>query len=441
MVKRILAVIMAIMLTVGCLAGCGGDKASGGKKGEATKGVDLPELEITSDKVRYLCWEAQETLDDKTTASGFINDLLKTHYGCGLEVVKTTYEDLTQKAVQMILSGDSPDVVFFKMADFPNFILNGIVEDVSNHIDTSDPFWDYLDTNPLKYQGVTYNCYVGTKNNGMTYFNTKMFKNAGLETPYELFKKGEWTWEKYYELAKALTQDTDGDGTTDIFGGDVSPLYFYTTCGEDFVTINDDGTFSNNMRSANIQKVMNFMHNLDQAGYQGGDIWKGTAAMMVDEAWQVTGRAEELLNGSIAIAPSPRMSKDEDWYVNGGYTGMWLCKGAKNPGGAMAHAAVQHWINVSEEGKKVHEEYKEKNLKYPEEVQDVLDWLNEKENTTRILGRAAGVGNFGQDSIFKMFNDTCEWDVPWATTVESMYPVLQTQIDTINVKLAKANEY
>ena len=42
---------------------------------------------------------------------------------------------------------------FFKMADFPNFILNGIVDDVSKYIDTSDPFWDYLDKKfkTLKY--------------------------------------------------------------------------------------------------------------------------------------------------------------------------------------------------------------------------------------------------------------------------------------------------
>lgn len=441
MIKRLLLVMLSVLLLVCSFAGCSSDKKKTGKVNSGDAAIDLPELEITSDKVKYLCWESQETLDDKTTASGFMNDLMKQHYGCSLEVIKTTYEDLTQKAVQMILSGDAPDVVFFKMADFPNFILNGIVDDVSQYIDTSDPFWDYLDKNPLKYQGVDYNCFVNTKNNGMTYFNTKMFKNAGLETPYELFKKGEWTWEKYYELAKKLTQDTNGDGTTDIYGGKVSPIYFYTTSGQDFVTMNEDGTFSNNMRNSEIAKVMNFMHNLKEAGFQGGDIWKGTAAMFVDEAWQVTGRAEEILNGNIGIAPTPRMSKDSDWYVNGGYTGLWLCKGAKNPGGAMAYAAVQHWVSVSEEGKKVHKEYKENNLKYPDEVQEVLDFVNNSQNTVRVLGRAAGVGNFGQESIFKMFNDTCEWGVPWATTVESMYPVLQTQIDNINVKLATANEY
>lgn len=441
MFKKIVSLLLAAVVIMACFTGCGGNQNPGKTNVKKTDKDDLPKLDIKSDTVKWLCWESQDAIDDKTTATGFMNDLLQQYYGCKLEVVKTTYEDLTQKAVQMILSGNSPDVVTFKMADFPSFILNGIVDDVSKYIDTSDSFWDYLDESPLKYNGVNYNCYVRSSYNGMTYFNRKMFKNAGVETPYELFKKGEWTWDKLFEIAKVMTQDTNGDGTTDIYGARVAPLYFYESCGEDFININDDGTFTNNMRSPQISKVMNFLYNIQEAGYQGGDFWKGTSAVYVDESWQTTGYASELVDGNVGIAPPPRMSKDDKWYVNGGFTGLWLCKGASNPGGAMAFAAVQHWVKVSDEGKKIHKEYMSKNLKYPDDVQEVLDWMNDTENTVPVLGRVAGVGNFGQESIFKMFNDTCSWGVPWSTTVETMYPVLQTQIDTINVKLAKDKEY
>lgn len=119
MLKRTLSVLLVLMLIVGCFVGCGDKKGQTDKKGDGQAAVDLPKLEITSDTVKYLCWEAQETLDDKTTASGFINDLMKQHYGCGLQVIKTTYEDLTQKAVQLILSGDSPDVVFLQDGRLP----------------------------------------------------------------------------------------------------------------------------------------------------------------------------------------------------------------------------------------------------------------------------------------------------------------------------------
>lgn len=56
-------------------------------------------------------------------------------------------------------------------------------------------------------------------NNGFGWlYNKDMFEEAGLETPGELQAKGEWTWETMRESADALTEDTDGDGETDVYG-------------------------------------------------------------------------------------------------------------------------------------------------------------------------------------------------------------------------------
>jgi len=40
---------------------------------------------------------------------------------------------------------------------------------------------------------------------GGMFYNKTMFENAGLEDPYELIQKGEWTWEAMLDAAKALT--------------------------------------------------------------------------------------------------------------------------------------------------------------------------------------------------------------------------------------------
>ena len=49
-------------------------------------------------------------------------------------------------------------------------------------------------------------------------FNMQMLEDNNLEDPRELYKRGEWTWDKFIEYCKALTQDTDGDGQTDQYG-------------------------------------------------------------------------------------------------------------------------------------------------------------------------------------------------------------------------------
>lgn len=49
-------------------------------------------------------------------------------------------------------------------------------------------------------------------------FNVQMLQDNNLEDPRELYKKGEWTWDKFIEYAKVLTKDTDGDGSNDQYG-------------------------------------------------------------------------------------------------------------------------------------------------------------------------------------------------------------------------------
>ncbi|MFV0344235.1 MAG: hypothetical protein ACK5JH_15335 [Anaerocolumna sp.] len=49
-------------------------------------------------------------------------------------------------------------------------------------------------------------------------FNMQMLEDNNLEDPRELYLRGEWTWDKFIEYCKVLTQDTDGDGQTDQYG-------------------------------------------------------------------------------------------------------------------------------------------------------------------------------------------------------------------------------
>lgn len=49
-------------------------------------------------------------------------------------------------------------------------------------------------------------------------FNMQMLADNNLEDPRDLYERGEWTWDKFIEYCKVLTQDTDGDGQIDQYG-------------------------------------------------------------------------------------------------------------------------------------------------------------------------------------------------------------------------------
>jgi predicted small lipoprotein YifL len=49
-------------------------------------------------------------------------------------------------------------------------------------------------------------------------FNLQMLEANNLERPDVLWERGEWTWAKFEEYMKVLTQDTNGDGEIDQYG-------------------------------------------------------------------------------------------------------------------------------------------------------------------------------------------------------------------------------
>ena len=69
----------------------------------------------------------------------------------------------------------------------------------------------------------------------VTYFNKALFDAAGADYP----AKG-WTWDDFIAAAKALTQDTDGDGNIDQYGftanGWPPPQIFAWQAGGDFIS-------------------------------------------------------------------------------------------------------------------------------------------------------------------------------------------------------------
>ena len=73
----------------------------------------------------------------------------------------------------------------------------------------------------------------------VTYYNMDIFDAAGLDYP-----TADWTWDDFTEIARALTQDTDGDGNNDQWGfvanGWPPPFIFIWQAGGEL--INQDFT-------------------------------------------------------------------------------------------------------------------------------------------------------------------------------------------------------
>lgn len=108
----------------------------------------------------------------------------------------------------------------------------------------------------------------------MTY-NAAMIDSLGLEAPESLAEKGEWTWDKFAEYAKACTQDTDGDGNMDVYGyGSAWTLTVRGFCASNNATIADSST--EGLSDPKTVEAFNFidqLYNVDKSARPYQDDW------------------------------------------------------------------------------------------------------------------------------------------------------------------------
>lgn len=160
------------------------------------------------------------------------NLLIADQFGITIEerVVTGDTEAKTIIATQA-LAGDKSFDMFAPSAAFgASLATEGYLVDMSelSSIDFEKPWWDVEYNESVSLGPKTY---VAFGDLSLVYagavfcmaFNSDMLTDHGLEDPYDLYNSGNWTYDKVYEMASAVSSDEDGDGTyttldSDVFG-------------------------------------------------------------------------------------------------------------------------------------------------------------------------------------------------------------------------------
>lgn len=244
--KKFLALGLAAAMTLS-LAACGDKKtSSGGSSSSATN----DDISIGTWWVQYYDstqaledspdWtsnqdadgDSEETLETKAFIRNICQmrydnvDKIEATYGITYHWDNLTYSGVKESINTSILAG-SPDCDIY-LTDAGMALpaqMNGLALDLKTVLpEDADLFTDqkiisYLDMGDGKA------CILmrqeAQKQVEATYplgFNMQMLADNNLEDPRDLYERGEWTWDKFIEYCKVLTQDTDGDGQIDQYG-------------------------------------------------------------------------------------------------------------------------------------------------------------------------------------------------------------------------------
>lgn len=133
-------------------------------------------------------------------------------YNIDVEIEVYTNAEYATKVLTEIAGGNGPDVVWLTERYYPMFVSAGVISEMNGLM--TDPDYNYSDLSASLMENYMLDgnlMSVPFSASGLAFFyNATLFKEAGLETPMELYQKGEWTISKMLEAARILTDKDKG---------------------------------------------------------------------------------------------------------------------------------------------------------------------------------------------------------------------------------------
>ena len=175
----------------------------------------------------YAEWESQdiyeeEDSDDPIKAAVYRRNMtLQDKYHCTIEQVgSSTPGSDAKKAINA--NTDEYQVLMCDTQETLGLAQANLLKDLNalNGIDLSNPWWDQNLVANCSIGGRLYFCTgdISIMDNDATWvlmFNKKMVTDLDLESPYDLVKNNQWTFDKMYEMMQAAKSDENGNGKAD----------------------------------------------------------------------------------------------------------------------------------------------------------------------------------------------------------------------------------
>ncbi|WP_270567187.1 ABC transporter substrate-binding protein [Clostridium beijerinckii] len=377
MKKKIVSLILASMMAVTGLAGCGSSNSAATSGQDTAKGSSGGDVHIT-----YGIWDSNQEKGLRKMADEFEGK----NPGIKIDIQVTGWSDYWTMLEAAATGGSLPDTFWIHSNEIYRYASNGMLMDLTDKINKSDDV--KLSNYPeglVKIYNLNNKQYAIPKDYDTIglWYNKTMFDKAGISYPDET-----WNWDKLYEAAKKLTT---GDGKQ---YGFLAPLHnqegYYNFVYQNGGTIITDDKVSGYDNPKTIEAMKYYVRFVSE----------GLSPKIFDDA----ARAETLQNGLCAM----------------GFFGSW------NLSGFAANDYMTKNFNVTvlpsaNDGKRASifnglGNAISANTKHPEEAWKWVQYLSSKEGQTKQaeLGVAISAYNGTADAWInsnKTFNIKCFVDM------------------------------
>ena len=281
--------------------------------------------------------------DEETAKLRFDNlKAVEEKYNVRIEFENLTYEGI-KESIETSIPAGKPDCDIYLTE--PSFALPAIVKGYATDLEKVLPSdadilneQQYLRTAKLNGIDGTYLMYEagGESIPDSVYclaFNKKILETTDLEDPNVMYKRGQWTWDKWLYYMDRLTQDTDGDETPDVYGfSSDTQLLFENLCMSNGTSVASSDT--ENISSKEVGEVLDYINKM----YNSEKVVKPMVASETDAA------QNDYLSGDVAcwITQAHITNANED--LKHGINEIW-CPWPEGPHGDIESNATKNEIN------------------------------------------------------------------------------------------------
>ena len=448
-----LSALCAILLT-GCGAkenSSGTGNASGNKDNSTVSSdkIEMPTADLSnnSKELHIFGWSSME----ENETDGVAAEYFEKEYGVKITTTTSTHTEYWNDLAKMVAAGNSPDVVDLSYDKFyPIPLANDLLQPLDGLIDFSNPLWK--DTEQLRedfrWKGKIYYPMVSEFLQCWVYYNKTMFKNYGLEEPWALYEKDEWTLDKMCETASAFVTKNNRNEVTQ-WGLTIQNIEFMSIAGIQPWEIQHGEKVVNNLRDSKIAKVMNAMYGISAAGtgaitrQDAIPVFKsGQCAMLMSQANVFLSADMDNMRGkgALGFAPLPKLDENSNYATEVAIDpGYGLIKGAKNTDLALLWINYLKWFRYGEnfcvyipakEKTPAQERY---NLKArassasytDEEVAMIEKYIASNPTKVYVTFRSIATAMGLKDTFKGMLSGSTQW----SSFLQEMYPTVDSKLN------------
>lgn len=372
----------------------------------------------------------------------------------------TTYADRYTGLAKLVQSDDSPDCFPFEICNYPYSVYQNLFQSLDGIIDfTTDDWADYKDAiDKFNWGGKNYCPIMSLTPTSYLWYRKSVVEEAGLDDPWELYEKGEWTWSTFMEMARKFSDPENGKYVLDGYNPEDN---FVCTTGTPLVSL-EGGKLVSHMNDANIEKCIDMLRSFDNTQEQlryprdtenswtpsynewadGNTLFFEDGTWRYEETWRKFKKKNKWEDDEINFVPFPQMDGADTYYQEMKQDAYMFVSGSKNADGYKAWIYANLLSSKDEEVKKAGRQQSIDEFDWNETLLDRLDKLKDPATFESVFEFKNGIGpdiadsTNGENAVGHLTSDVIMGGNSFTTVRDENKGVIEARIKELNATVS-----